>query len=360
VKMLFVSRTGSEEHSSYNHRLLMLYRGIRERGIDADFLYMGDLIRKEPAILSPVKFPAVLQKVRSYDIIHLGTFLAAYPFCVYRKRLKAVLVHDMHGHSSELMMMLRLRPGKLKGAYLLAQSLWLEEITIHGCDYHLVVSRPLRERLLAHGVPQSKTLLLRNGVNTDLFRPTAGDQGDRFTVCYAGDFQVWQGIDLLLSAARRLGDADILWRFVGFRDKPAHHAWKRRIQSTLGGRVELVDRVDQSELRRILGSADLLILPRPYHRATAVAMPTKFAEYIALGKAVVVTEVDETAQFVKRHRCGLVSPPTAAGLAETIERARGCDRENLREMGRRGRRLAEQVFSWDTICDRYVRFLRAM
>jgi glycosyltransferase involved in cell wall biosynthesis len=88
-----------------------------------------------------------------------------------------------------------------------------------------------------------------------------------------------------------------------------------------------------------------------------VAMPTKFAEYIALGKPVLVTDVDETARFVRRHDCGLVCEPSASGLAGAIAQAREMSREELSAMGRRGRRLAESTFSWEVICQKYHDFL---
>jgi len=346
LKILFVSRARSSEQSSYNHRLLMLYGGLRRLGMEADFLHMGDLIRPEPAVVSPFRFSRVLSRIQQYDVIHAGTALAAFPFCVYRRRFKATLIHDMHGHSSEMLMKLQLERRKLKSAFLLMQSLLLEEMTIHHSDYHLVVSRPLMGKLLAHGIPESRALLLRNGVDVQMFKP--------------GDFQVWQGVDLLIEAAQKSPDKDIRFQFIGFRETAEHCKWKEKIHASLGSRAQLTDRVSQQDLTGLLRAADLLVLPRPYHPATAVAMPTKFAEYNALGKAVLVTDVDETASFVRQDNCGLVCRPSASGLAEGIAQARRMGPEKLSDMGQRGRRLAESTFSWEVICRRYHDFLQTI
>jgi glycosyltransferase involved in cell wall biosynthesis len=266
----------------------------------------------------------------------------------------------MHGHSSEMLMKLQLEPEKIKGLFLLGQSLLLEELTIHRCDYHLAVSGPLLGRLLAHGVRRSRTLVLRNGVDIGMFKPRGAPRTDGFTVCYAGDYQVWQGVDLLVQAARMVTEPGMRFRFIGFRQSPEHGRWKDRIRAALGGRAELIDRLPHQELVQQLESSALLVLPRPRHNATEVALPTKFAEYVALGKPVVVTEVDETAQFVRRYECGLVCPPTARGLAQAIGQARRASPEQLRAMGARGRRLAEAEFSWDVICRRYYDFLKTI
>jgi glycosyltransferase involved in cell wall biosynthesis len=325
--------------------------------VEAGFLYMGDQVRPEPALLSPLQFTCLLPRLQNYDVIHAGTAAAAYPFSFFRERFPARLVHDMHGHSSEMSLKLRHEEHKLKGSFRLLQALFIEEMTIHRADYHLVVSRPLLHRLLAHRVPVEKTLVLRNGVDVQLFRTGESPRGEVFTVCYAGDYQTWQGIDLLIEAGRLLPDRDVKFRFIGFRQTSNHLRWREKIMRILGPRAELVDRVPQRELIGLMHSADLLVLPRPYHQATRVAMPTKFAEYIALGKPVLVTDVDETARFVREHRCGLVSPPTASGLAQAILKARDLGRDRLKLMGERARRLAESTFAWEVICQEYYDFL---
>jgi glycosyltransferase involved in cell wall biosynthesis len=337
----------------------MLHQGLRQRGLQADFLYLGDYVRTEPPVLSALGFSQIWPRLQGYRVIHAGTAFGAYALCLFKKHLQAILVHDMHGHgTSEMLMKLRYDRDKLKSAYYVVQNTLMEEVAIHRADYHLVVSRPLQRVLLSHGICRRRTLLLRNGVDVELFHPQETAPAGPFTVCYAGDFQVWQGVELLVKAAASLSKDTVRFRFIGFRQNLRDRRWKDKIGRTLGHRAELIDRLPQGELIERLRKADLLVLPRPAHQATAVAMPTKFAEYLALGKAVLVTEVDETAQFVRRRQCGLVSPPTAEGLAEAILRASQLDRRELAEMGKRGRRLAEEVFSWDVICDRYVRFLR--
>jgi glycosyltransferase involved in cell wall biosynthesis len=298
--------------------------------------------------------------LQGYDVIHAGNALAAYPLFFFRKHIAATVVHDMHGHSSEYRMKLTSERHRSKTAFLYLQSLILEEVTIHRADYHLVVSRPLRQKLLSHGIPAGRTLLLRNGVDTELFNPASDSNNSSFTVCYAGDFQAWQGIDMLIEAYRLCRDLDAKFKIIGFRQTADDLRWKEKIQKILQPHVELVDRLPQKELIGHLNGADLLVIPRRRHTATEVAMPTKFAEYIALSKPVIVTDVDETARFVRRHRCGLVSSPTASGLAHTIRRARSLGKERLRDMGCRGRRLAESTFSWEVICRTYFDFLAAM
>ena len=358
MKILFISRTRSDKKNALNHRLTMLARGLQRLGHRADLLYLGDHLRTNPPIISPVGFQRLLPACRGYDVIHAGTAMGGFAPCLFKRHLPGLLVHDMHGDGTgEMLMKFCFENRKVKSGLWLLQSSMIEEVTIHRADYHLVVSRPLRELLLSHGIPRHRTALVRNGVDVDTFRPDGRTAEGPFTVCYAGDLQVWQGVGKLIEALRQVPQEDVRFIFIGFRANPRDQAWKKRLYRLFGSRITLIDRLPQKELIDQLQRADLLVLPRPRHRATAVAMPTKFAEYLALGKAVLVTEVDETARFVRRHRCGLVSPPTAEGLAGGILEARQAGREELSAMGRRGRRLAEETFAWPVICRRYERFL---
>ena len=59
----------------------------------------------------------------------------------------------------------------------------------------------------------------------------------------------------------------------------------------------------------LLSSASILISPRPNHVASRAAFPVKFAEYAALGRPILVNDVDETADFIRKYDCGFVSSP---------------------------------------------------
>ena len=107
---------------------------------------------------------------------------------------------------------------------------------------------------------------------------------------------------MLIDAGTLLRDLDIRLKFVGFTETENDRKWKQRIQKNLGPCTDLVDRVSRQELIGHLQAADLMILPRRRYLATVAAFPTKFAEYVALGKPVVVSDVDDTAYFVKKYR----------------------------------------------------------
>jgi glycosyltransferase involved in cell wall biosynthesis len=224
-------------------------------------------------------------------------------------------------------------------------------------DYFIACSYGIGRQLIKRGIDRKKICVIRNGVDTEVFRP--GKQKsttNAFTVTYAGGFQMYQGLENLLEAAHRLKNADIKFRIIGFRQ--SNFALREKIRRDFRSKVELVDFMPQREkLVFYLQTSDVLIIPRSRNSATESAFPTKFAEYLAIGRPLIVTDVDETAELVRRYDCGFVCKPNADSIAEAITEARETPPARMNQMGRNGRRLAVTEFDQKVLGKIYFRDL---
>ena len=195
-----------------------------------------------------------------------------------------------------------------------------------------------------------------NSVDTELFKP--GDcpsNGEQFVVTYAGGFQKWQGLENLVGAAKMIRDVDVKFKIIGFRKED--QMLKDEYSHVLAGKAELIDSLSQNELVNQLRLSDILIIPRNKNYATQMAFPTKFAEYMAIGKPVIVTNVDETSRFVRQFNSGFVCEPSAESIARTIMEAKRLPSNTLLALGVNGRQLAESHFDRKIIAKEYCEFL---
>jgi glycosyltransferase involved in cell wall biosynthesis len=103
-----------------------------------------------------------------------------------------------------------------------------------------------------------------------------------------------------------------------------------------------------------------MTIPRRPHLACRVALPTKFAEYLAIGKPVLVNTVDETEQIVREHGCGFVAAPDPADMTRAIREALATPHERLVDMGRCGRAYVERELNWSVIGRRYKEFMESV
>jgi glycosyltransferase involved in cell wall biosynthesis len=375
LKVVVLSHNRADLDDAYNHRLRALARGLDRVGVNTSVVYLGDPPLARPTLLHALKVNAAAG-VSDADVVHAGSAAVAFACAFLRPRRGRRVVFDMHGDTAAEKELALRGALDVAGRLRVAQERAKERVGLAGADRVVVVSRPLRDRLIARGIARARIGIVPNGVDLDRF---AGPEPVRARttplVVYAGRFDVWQGIRHLEHLAARAG-ARYCLRVVGFG--AGDGAARARLAAAAAGAarpvasrpapggpssvpeppaVELIDWLSQEKLIPLLADADVLLIPRERHPATEVAMPTKFAEYLALGRPLLVTRVGEPAQRVEAERCGLVADPNPDALVAAVERFASLDAEERLAMGRRARALAEREFSWDTIARAYAAFL---
>ncbi len=112
----------------------------------------------------------------------------------------------------------------------------------------------------------------------------------------------------------------------------------------LTGRVHFTGRLERDDLPAVLGSADYLALARPESRQAQGGFPNKLGEYLATGKAVIVTSVGEIPEFLTDGDNAFISvPDSIKAFADKLKEALD-DPERARRIGMRGRKLVDTVF----------------
>jgi len=353
---LIISMHGSQDRSAYTHRLNSLSRCLENRGGTCHFLYMADAPPLHRVSAGSIFMPFWIRRLRRFDFIHCGatdTGQAMY-FCRFLLRQPVIL--DIHGDViAEAALANEMGTSEQNSASEIKARLQYA-MAIRSADHFLTVSAFQTEALVSEGIPQDRITLIRNGVDLAAFSYSPEFPGGKFTFAYAGGFQVWQAIDTLIEAFEKLDNPDCRLLIVGFSE--VDKALKDRLRARLGSRVDLVDRADRNGLVAVLRAAHVLAIPRKEHLAIRHAFPTKFAEYAALGKPVLVNDVDETANFVRRYGCGFVSGPSVEAMTRTMSEALRAGPEVLQKMGARARIMAEENFSWEIIGDAYADCVR--
>jgi glycosyltransferase involved in cell wall biosynthesis len=372
LKVLFVADTSSDDDCSYVRRLLVLKEGLDKFGVYTDILYLGNYFLSTPKLLMPLNIPHFLKIVKNYEIVHAAG-LSTYVVGIAKPLGNFKIICDVHS-SSEESWLLRKNVFDLAGNYHVLVTTITEPIARKQSDYFITASEPLRQKLVEEGIDKHRTEVIYNGVNVELFKPNEERiENDAFTVTYAGAYQKWQGIETLVEAAHLLKDAQIKFKMMGF--KKADSSLKDEIKRKLKNKVELIDFLPrrgpnqpQSFVDQLCKS-DILIIPRywnpripkycnpEYVRSTFGWLSTKFAEYIATGRPVIVTRLDVSAEFVERYDCGFVCDPAPESIARTILEAKDTPPEELHKKGMNGRRLAETEFDLRVISKRYFDFL---
>lgn len=357
MKVLFLSTESNREQtrSAYGHRLDKLRLAIEAQGFESDEFSLRDARIHRPILLHPLNYPAARDKLLQADFIHAGGD-AAYVAKLWSPFLSAKVIHDVHGDTFNEARFKWMHQRNLSAMHQMIQSYIANFIEFRKSGKFLVVSRPMQSWLNKRCKGSlDNSALIRNGVDLNVFRPLPSANNSKFIVGYAGGFVGWQGVDNLVKAVSQTSNQNIELHLIGLQGSDRDLGSK--FKSQLGDRLRLFNRMSQDELVKTLANADVLAIPRQSHPALRVALPTKFAEYLAIGKPVIVSNVDETADLINQFDCGLVAEPSIESWTKTLDNAAQLSLSEKIEMGMRGRELAESEFAWDRIGDNYAHWL---
>ena len=218
------------------------------------------------------------------------------------------------------------------------------------CDKVVCASRRMLEYLhLKRKIPKTKLIYLPNGVDLNFFKPVSNgipkalrDQSClKNTLIFGyigGVLAKYQGVDNFIHAARRIDNEEIAFVVVG-------GAKQLREENTF-----FIPKVSHDQIVNYYSMCDVLVLPRPIHPALELASPTKFAEYAAMGKPILTTNVGDAVDLVRKYRCGVVvEDNTPESLIKGINEFRAKSEEELEEMGENSIKLAENEFDWEKV-----------
>ncbi len=355
---LIISQTDSKASHAYAHRVHKLTDCLRARSFHCDIFYMKDHVLLFKQTSASLFMPLWLKTIREYDFIYTGCEGAGHSVFFCRPFIDAPIIYDVHGDipaQSALTRQLATN-GQVSSPSLRVRIVCA--MAMMSSDQIVTVCEPHTEEYIREGIDPERVSIIRNGVDLELFKPLPFPEKPEFTIGYAGAFQNWQGMGNLIEAMERIDDPRIRLLMIGFdgEDQPL----KRELAEKFGDRVTLVDRVDRPTLVEMLRPVGVLVIPRFDHPAIRNAFPTKFAEYAALGRPIMVNDVDETARFVREYRCGFVADPTPDSMAQTIRRIAETSAGELADMGNRARKMAEENFSWEIIGDAYAAMVRSV
>jgi glycosyltransferase involved in cell wall biosynthesis len=173
----------------------------------------------------------------------------------------------------------------------------------------------------------SDVAALRQGLGLDA-RPV---------VLYSGNFEPYQGVNLLVSAAALVPEAQLV--FMG--GEPGEVETRRAQAADLGvaGSCRFAGKRKPAELPAFFALADVLASPR----LQGVNTPFKIYTYLASGKPLVATRLLTHTQVLDDSLAYLVEP-TAEGMAKGLRAALG-DPDEARRRAQRARELLAREFS---------------
>jgi len=249
----------------------------------------------------------------------------------------------------------------------------IEQLNLSAATLIVVVSRAMRDEIVARGIPPGSLLVNPNGVDPDRYRPDVDGAAVRarygldgcVVIGFIGTFGPWHGAEVLARA---------FVKYIGEDSARAKHV--RLLMIGDGARMSEVRRiladshaldatvftglVPQEEGPAYLAACDVLSSPHvPNPDGTPFfGSPTKLFEYMAMGRGIVASDLDQIGEVLDHGRTAwLVPPGEVDALADGLRRL--IDDPDLRgALGSAARREAVTRHTWREHTRRTIERLR--
>jgi glycosyltransferase involved in cell wall biosynthesis len=173
-------------------------------------------------------------------------------------------------------------------------------------------------------------------------------RGER-VVLYAGNFEPYQGISLLLEAARNV-EGGVVFVLVGGSGRALAEMEARASALGIAGRTVFVARVPPARIPLYISLADVLVSPR----LSGTNTPLKIYSFLRSGKPIVATNLWTHTQ-VLNERLAVLTDPNPESLARGIRLA--LDSEEARERARSAKEFAEREYTLSRYLEKMTRVL---
>ena len=251
--------------------------------------------------------------------------------------------------------------GMLRGRRLIAFFEAMEKFIYHHSRRIFAISDEFKSNLIAKGVAADKIEVIPNFTDTEFIKPMekanrfslANGLADKFTVLYAGNVGLSQGLEVILDAAEQLKDrSEIVFAIIGeggCREDLISDAARRGLQN-----VKLLPFQPESDVPMVYAAADVALIPLR-RGITENSVPCKTYSIMAAAKPYIagVDKGSTVWKLTDQVGCGVcVEPENGRALAEAVLRLQS-DAEARNRMGVKGRQFVERNFAREAITDRY-------
>ncbi|WP_419799780.1 glycosyltransferase family 4 protein [Terasakiella sp.] len=241
----------------------------------------------------------------------------------------------------------------------------IEKTILEKASLIVSISEVLTQQLIERDVDLEKIVTVPNGVDTSVFHPDVDassfkekyELGQGPVFGFIGSFGTWHGTKLLpeifekyciLADALDLAPATLML----YGDGSERVDCERDASTRIFGKNKIIftGRVEAHEAPIALAACDILLSPHVGNKdgSAFFGSPTKLFEYMASGRAIVASDLDQIGQVLKKDVHALTVPAgDTTAFAEAMLKLVQ-DHSLAERLAGNARQLACEQYSWDS------------
>ena len=238
----------------------------------------------------------------------------------------------------------------------------LETFVCNHADEVVVISLGLREDLVSRGVADDKITMVGNGVDPGQFsqKSDGGSYRQRWqlegkiVIGFIGSFYRYEGLDMLVDAAAELAPHRPEMRLLLVGGGEMEEELRRQVHARdLQDSVIMPGRIPHGEIQSIYDAIDILVYPRRSMRLTEIVTPLKPLEAMAMGKAVIASDVGGHRELISDGETGLLfTANDSRALVKAVD-SLCSDYEKRARLGTQAGAWVRRERSWKNLIHRH-------
>jgi len=241
-------------------------------------------------------------------------------------------------------------------------SLYMAKITSDGITF---ITHFMREFCSKHiNLLNKKTSIWTSGFNDEIFNPDKylpSRENDSFKLFYHGGLSVSRGIGSLIQSVKLLRDKNypvslLLIGNIVDKEEINDIVQKNKLQKF----CKILTPVSYEEVPQMIKNCDLPVIPLPAFIGWRVSSPIKLIEYMAMGKSVVLTDIEAHRNVANSYEFAFFADSSkpkhiAAAVEQAYKR-----KSDLCELGEKARELALKKYTWGLQADSLLSFIKSL
>lgn len=241
----------------------------------------------------------------------------------------------------------------------------LEQKTLRQADRVLTINDKLKDYVIKAGASPRVTHVIRAGIDTELFKPSAsignlrkqyGLKETDIVLFFMGWLYHFSGLKEVAQELAKETNKNLKLLIVGEGD--AFEDLKEiRDKYNLQDKIILAGQRPYTEMPSFIAASDICLLPAyPWEKVMQDIVPIKLYEYMAMKKSVISTKLSGVMrEFGEDNGVVYVDEP-----ADAIDKAKSLVKDG--KIGKLGARAREfvQKYSWDGITDEFEKILEGV
>lgn len=229
----------------------------------------------------------------------------------------------------------------------------IENLVLRSAKDVLAISPHFADLAREAGVADARVHIIRNWTHVQpptlpraVVRAQMGWREDEIVALHTGNMGLKQGLENVIAAAAAAEDdaGAAPLRFVLMGGGNQNDMLRDLAKNVKGANIE--PPADGSVYTSVLAAADVLLInERP--GVMEMSLPSKLTSYLMSGRPVIAAVESEgaTAREIRSSGAGVMVPPGDPQALRQAVRALGADARTAAELGRKGRKYAEEVLS---------------